>query len=428
MKKVLTDRYLKSLKPAPSGKRSITWDAVVPGLGIRITDKGHTTFVVGARFPGAKHFTLRELGAYGVLTLEQARNRAREWLVLIAAGTDPREREAGLKLAEQRRRENSFAAVAEDFIRLHVIGPDPANPRQRKGKEVAHDIRREFIARWERRPITSITAHDVVAVIDAVIARGARHQARNVFGYARRLFGWAIARGVYGITSSPLDRMKPRDLIGEKKARTRTLTDPEIIALWRAAGRLGYPYGPLFQLLLLTGQRRSEIAEASWREIDLKARLLTIPAERMKGDAPHTVPLTDDALRIIEALPRFGDGDYLFSATREARPINAFTRPKTRLDRLMLEELRRDHPEAELPPFTIHDVRRSMRTGLSALPIPGLVRELVIGHAKPGLHKIYDQFAYLDEKRHALELWAARVRSLIEPPPDKVIPLRPSSA
>ena len=73
--------------------------------------------------------------------------------------------------------------------------------------------------------------------------------------------------------------------------------------------------------------------------------------------------------------------------------------------------------------FVLHDIRRTMRTGLSALPIPDNIRELTIAHARPGLHKVYDQFAYEAEKRRALELWAARLRSIVEPPPDNVVPL-----
>jgi integrase len=428
VRKVLTDRYLKNLKLAPPGKRPITWDAVVPGLGIRVTDKGHATFVLGARFPGRKHFTPRELGEYGALRLEQARGQARKWLALIAAGIDPREHAEEQKLTEQRRRANSFEAVTEEFLRLHVVGPNPAHPRQSKGREVERDIRKEFIARWGKRPITSITPHDFVAVIDEVVARGSPYQARNLYGYAQRIFNWAIGRGVYGITNSPLDRMRPRDLIGEKKPRTRTLNDPEIVAFRGAIERLGYPYGPLFLLLLLTGQRKSEIAEARWREIDLKARLLIVPAARMKGDAPHVVPLVDDAVRILEGLPQFANGDYLFSTTVGMMPVNGFSKAKTRLDRLMLEELRKENPEAELPPFVLHDLRRTMRTNLSALPVPDLVREFVIAHAKPGLHKVYDQYAYLPERRHALELWAQRLRSITEPPFDaKILPIRPTS-
>jgi len=133
VKKTLTDRLLKSLKPAPAGKRPIIWDTVVPGVGIRNTDRGHLTFVLGGRFPGSKHFTVRELGEYGAFTLEKARDQARAWLALIAKGIDPRGHIEDLKLAEQRRRENSFEAVADEFIRLNVMGPQSGQAEATQG-------------------------------------------------------------------------------------------------------------------------------------------------------------------------------------------------------------------------------------------------------------------------------------------------------
>ena len=202
-----------------------------------------------------------------------------------------------------------------------------------------------------------------------------------------------------------------------KRARTRVLTDDELRALWKASESLGYPYGPLFQMLALTGQRKSEVAEARWSEFDLAKRLWEIPAERMKSDAGHAVPLSDDAVRILESLPRFTKGDYLFSGSYGQGPVNGFSKNKRALDARMRAELQ------QLPPFVIHDIRRTMRTGLSALPVPDLVRELVIAHSKPGLHRVYDRHAYLDEKRHALDLWAKRLRDIIEPAPANVVAL-----
>jgi integrase len=185
------------------------------------------------------------------------------------------------------------------------------------------------------------------------------------------------------------------------------LNDNEIRALWRATDEIGYPYGALFRLLLTTGQRKSEVAEARWSEIDLDKKLWTIPAERMKGDAAHVVPLSDAAINVLSTLPRFERGDCLFSVNG-TKPVNGFAKVKSALDRAMKVE----------QPFCTHDLRRTMRTGLSAIPgISDLVRELVIGHTKPGLHKVYDQHAYLDEKRHALDAWAARLQAIVEPPP-----------
>ena len=397
-RKTLTDRTLKALKPSPDGKPYDIMDAVVPGLGVRVLGGGRRSFILVGRFPGSRNPTRRALGEYDALTLDKARERARQWLELIRVGKDPAVEEEALRLSEARKRENSFAAVAEDFIRLAVIGPNPERPKQRKGPEVERDLRREFIKRWGSRPILDITPQEVVAVLDEAVARGAEYQAHNLLGHVRRLFNWAIARGCYGLELSPCDRMKPRDVIGKKALRNRVLSEAEVFAQWRASGRIGYPYGPLFRLLILTGQRKSEVGEARWREFDpqlvklLRERrddfvdwskvpsdwkVWTIPAERMKADASHSVPLTDDALEILAEIPHAKRGDFLFSTTFGEKPVSGFSKAKTRLDREMVRTLKAiarrsgdDLNAVELAPFVLHDLRRTMRTGLSALPIP----------------------------------------------------------
>ena len=120
--------------------------------------------------------------------------------------------------------------------------------------------------------------------------------------------------------------------------------------IWQATQKLGYPYGPLFQLLALTGQRRSEVAEARWSECDLSGKLWTIPAERMKANAAHAVPLPRQAVEILEALPRFHHGDYLFSTTFGVKPVNGFSKAKRRVDELVLAEANR------LDAWRIHDI------------------------------------------------------------------------
>jgi integrase len=417
-KKTLNDRLLNSLKPAKPGQRYEVMDSIVPGFGVRVTDKGRRTFVLVARFPGSQNPTRRAIGEYGALTLDKAREKARSWIEVLGKGIDPEAEEERQKLQELRLKENSFAAVAEEFIRLAVIGPDRKCPKQRKGFVVERELRGEFIERWAKRPITSITPHDVVAVLDAAVERGAPYQAHNLLGHVRRLFNWAIARGVYGLDRSPCDRMKPKDVIGKKALRTRILRDAEMRALWAATESMGYPYGPLIRLLVLTGQRKSEVSDARWSEFDLQRALWTIPAERMKADAPHTVPLTAEAVAVLESLPRFPNGGHLFSTTLGQKPVSGFSKAKIRLDEFLSAELRNRAGElgiVHFEPWTIHDIRRTVRTGLSALPIPDLVRELVIAHAKPGLHKVYDQYGYLDEKRRALESWEARLLEIVRP-------------
>jgi integrase len=383
----------------------------VPGFGVRITDRGAKSYTLYTRFPPSDAPARRLLGDADKLGLAAARKKAKAWLDLVEQGIDPKETARQAKLAGQRSKRTTFAVVAEAWLADVVRG------KQRKAREVEADVNREFISRWGNRPITEITASDVREAIRQVKNR-APAQARNVLGHAKRLFDWAVAQEEeYGLNGNPAAGVRPKDIIGRKVPRQRVLTDTELRALWLAAGKLGYPYGPVFRLLALTGQRKSEVAEvASWREFDLKQKLWTIPAERMKGGAAHEVPLTDDVIAILQALPRF-KGDFVFSTTFGAKPVNGFSKAKVNLDKAMAVEL-----GGAVDPFVIHDIRRTMRTGLSALPaIPDIVRELVIAHAKKGLHKTYDLHAYRQEKRQALELWAARLRSIVNPPTGNVV-------
>jgi integrase len=435
-RKTLSDRTLKSLKAAAENKHYDRWDSIVPGLGVRVSDTERKTFVLVARYPGSKNPTRRALGVYGAITLEEARTKARDWLNLIRRGVDPAIEQERQRAAELRKQENTFAAVAEDFIKAKLA-------KERKGKEVARDIRRvlggvcpednyidgerkgAIVGAWGKRPITDITPLEVRNLIKGFVDAGKPYQAHNLLGYARRLWNWAIGQHAYGIETSPCDRLKPKDIIGKKRARSRVLSDAELRAAWRGGEALGYPYGPLFRLLILTGQRKSEVAEALWSEFDLAKKLWVIPAERMKADAAHAVPLSDDAVALLKALPTFNSGDYLFSTTFGKSPVNGFSKGKIRLDEKMLEILHENDRKAKLPDFVIHDIRRTVRTGLSSIPgISDLVRELVIGHTKPGLHKVYDLHAFIDEKREALELWAARLRSIVN---SNVSPLRRSA-
>jgi integrase len=414
---------IRSLKAAE--KPFDVKDTQVPGLHVRVMPTGRRSFVLLGRFPGKPHPTRRALGGYGELTLEEARDKAREWRKLISRGIDPQVQEERDRQLVLRQQCITFAAVAEDFIRDKL-------PSERKGREVEQDIRRELLPKWGGRAITDITALDVRNLVKAIKdRRGTPYQAHNVLIIIRRLFGWAIDQAVYGIEQSPCDRLKPKSIVGRRLSRTRVLDNDELRAFWRATGRLGYPYQHIYRLLALTGLRRNEVAWARWSEFNLEQKVWTIPAERMKGGAAHVVPLTADVLAILHELPRFRDGGFLFSTTFGRKPVRGFNRAKHRLDCHMLRSWQaigrirgEDRRNKTISPFVIHDVRRTMRTGLSALPIPDLVRELVVAHTKPGLHKVYDQHAYQNEKLHALTLWAGRLRSIVQPPPANVTPIR----
>jgi hypothetical protein len=244
MKRNLTDRTLKSLRPTKPGTHTDVWDLGFPGFGVRVSDTGRRTFVLTARYPGSKNPTRRKLGVYDRVSLEEAREKARGWIKLIAKGIDPESAEEAARHAALRQ-ENTFLAVTEEFFKRHLS-------KTRQFKKAEGVIRREFVSRWAARPITEITRRDVLAVVDGLVDAGKPYQAHNVLGYARRIFNWAISRGVYGLENSPCDRMRPKEIIGAKKARTRVLNEDELRALWKASEAMGYPYGALFQMLALT--------------------------------------------------------------------------------------------------------------------------------------------------------------------------------
>jgi integrase len=411
-KRTLTDRAIKTLKPAKPGTLYDLMDALVPGFGVRVSETGRRTFILVARFPGSRNPTRRALGQYGALTLEQARSKARNWIELIRRGTDPKVQEERARREELRKQQTTFEAVAEDFIERHVKG-------QRRAKDTEREIRKELISRWKTRPISEIARDDVVRLIEEIADRPAPYLSHIVLGHIRSLFNWAINRGTYGLENSPCDRVKPATLIGPKLPRQRVLQDPELASLWRASETLGYPFGPLYRLLLLTGARKGELAGARWREFDLGKKIWTVPPERFKSNATHLVALSEQAAVIIEALPRFTKGDHLFSTMFGEKPVSGFSKAKARLDKMMTEDM-----GSALAPWVIHDIRRTVRTRLASLRVSDMVAEMVIGHGRRGLQRVYDQHGYEAEMREALELWAGRLRDIVSPAPENVVELR----
>ena len=426
MKKKLTVRGINALKPAETGKRTVIWDTEVSNFGVRVTDAGKISFIVMRRIgpggaPVRRVVAEHRCGAeYTDGLLTRAREDAREMLREMAKGVDPKakaEAEADRQKAEAARADaakaeraaNSFEAVAEDFIKRHVLASEKGRPKLKSGPEVAATIRREIVPKWRGRLITEIARRDVVKLLESVVDDGRASVAHHLLAYLSKLYNWAIARDTYGLQSSPITRGMAKDIIGAKKPRQRVLSNPEIVEVWQAAASLAKPFDSFVRMLLVTGQRLREVANARWSEIDLDAKLWTIPAARMKGDAAHEVPLSPLAVDLLSALAKPEQrkaSAYLFSTTGGNAPISGFSKAKASLDKLIAEaRIEADLAAEPIAPFVFHDLRRTMRTALSGLPIPDMVAELVIAHAKPGLHKVYDQHAYRDEKRRALNLW-----------------------
>jgi integrase len=250
------------------------------------------------------------------------------------------------------------------------------------------------------------------------IAESSPSAARQTWIYTQRLFGWALNRDTYGLASSPCERVSITDLIGAPRTRERILSSSELNTIGETTEAGQFPLDPFVRLLAVLGCRRGELAGMRRGELDLAAGLWHLPGNRTKNEEPRTLPLPRMAVDILSALPSF-PGPYVFTTTSGERPISGFTKLKARLDRRL---------GVEAPPglsdWTFHDLRRTMRTHLSALPIAGTVAELMIGHKQRGIRAVYDCYQYLEEQRAGFELWAARLRGIVEPAPENVAPLR----
>jgi integrase len=380
-RKILTDTQVRTLEPAAPGTRYSIGDSVVTGLEVRVTDRGTKTFTLRTRLRGEASQRW-VIGAVGSISLKAARKTAQAWLEKIAEGTDPREFEKQKRADQAKQDANTFAAVAEEFIQRHLKG-------KRKAAVVEREIRAELMPAWGETPIAKIAQRDVVDLLETVKDRGiSGAYARNIWTHTKSIFDRAISRGL--LESSPTDRIKPKTILGEKRIRERVLSDDELRAIWQAAAD-NYPMGSLTQWIMLTGCRLSEGLGATWEEFDDK--VWTIPAERFKMAAIHSIPLTDAMKDFLSRLPRWKAGDYLFSMDGKA-PFQGTSKGKLRLDKA-----------SGVSDWVLHDVRRTCRTRLSALRVPEPVSELVIGHSKKGLERIYNQHRYIDEMREALTAW-----------------------
>jgi integrase len=380
--------------------------------------------------PAPRTTPRREIEAVGNISLAKARDRAKEWIELIRQGKDPKAEEERQKREEARKQACTFEMVAEDFIKDRVIGPDPKHPIQRRAKWAERTIRDPFITALGNRAVTNINREDVVTLIK-LKKRTAPEEARFQLAIIKSMLSWALDQS-YGLDRNVAADIKPQNIIGEKNVRDRILGDTELRALWTVTDQTPYPVGPLYKLLILSSLRLNEVAKASWPEFDLTKREWLIPAARMKGRnsgsdgrkaKAHLVPLTQAMIEVLESLPRFEHGDFLFSTTMGHKPLHIGTKVKAAIDAKMLEELRLlakergdDSRRVALEPFVNHDIRRTVRSNLARLRVPESVAEAVLAHAKPGISKTYNLHQYADEKREALEQWVALLREIVTPP------------
>ncbi len=420
VQKVITDKMLENLNPA-AGARVEVWDSYVEGFGYRASTKGRGSFFIMYRLDGRQR--RMSLGRYPIMGLEEARGRAKVALAAAKANRDPVQEEDARKREEGEKRARTMQAAVDDFLLKY--------PRYRPSTraEVSRLLKKEVLPTLKERPVSSVTRRDIARVVNAVADRGAAITANRVLAYLGAFFSWLVERGE--LEATPLVNLaKP----APERSRDRVLTDGELRAVWLAGESMAYPFGRVVQLLLLTAQRRDEVAGMRRKDVDLAQGLWTLEREATKSDRRHEVPLSPGAVELLKDLPERGDLFFAAMSIRKKgdetpRHISGWSNFKTALDKKAVEIMtkeeaelaekeRRPSREVSLPAFTLHDLRRTAASGMARLGIAPHVVERVLNHSSgtiKGVAAIYNRHDYAPEMRHALNAWAAHVEGLVVP-------------
>lgn len=387
----LKDRTVANAKlPEPPKKYIEYWDTLLPGFGLRVNAGGKRTFMLFIRVNGKQR--RQTLGTYPALSLTEARALARERMDEADRGIDRNRQKVLERHAAARRQAATFEVAAAHFIEDYA---------KAKGLRTWHlmerDILEIFNPVWGALPVAEITRDDIKDLLREK-ARTAPIRSNRLLALIRKLLNWCVDEGL--IETNPASRIVP---YGKIQERDRVLSDPEKVLFWNSTGELGEPYASMLKVLALTAQRIGEVSGMRWAELDLAKGEWLIPRERAKRGVANLVPLSPEAVAIIDALPRMND--CVFTSGRAGnRPLSGFSKCKVRIDRLM--------PDVE--PWIFHDLRRTAATAMRELGHDRLTVSGILNHAEVGTTKIYDRYGMAAEKRAALEGWARHLIRLAD--------------
>jgi integrase len=371
--------------PTPA-KDVVHWDSGCPGFGVKVTPKGRKVFIVLYR-SGGTGSRLRKytIGPYGRVTVHQARAAA---LKIFAARTDGRDPAAEKQQARRRLVVDRVEDVVELFITEHVS-------KTRSAREISRLLRREVNPRWGTHSVHEIGKRQIIELVTEVAARGTPSAANKLLKVVKAFFGWCVGRAILDI--SPANGLSAP---ARERARDRVLEDGELACILRAARQMDGPYGGIVELLALTGQRREEVAQLTWDEIDLASRTWTLPASRTKNGKPHIVYLSNEAIAVL--MPR--QGKFVFSLTG-TKPFQSFSAAKRELDKL-----------SQVTGWRLHDLRRTCVSGMARLGVAPHVADKVLNHQTgtiSGVAAVYQRHEFLVERKEALERWGTHVSDLL---------------
>lgn len=409
-----TDRFISSFAPLEGAKDRQAFDTECKGLGIRATANGNKLFIVRWTDTATGRRVREPLGAWGSLTIEKAREAARIRLGRLAAGFDPKaEREARKAEDEHKRADAARAKVEaaftlekliEDWAKLHL-----ASRRPRYAAEAERALRVTFAAHLNR-PARGLDHAAVTAALDAMTGEGKTSMAGRTMAYGRACFGWAVKRRRLAV--NPFAGLPVIE--GANPTRDRVLNDLEVGEIWRAADGLGQPFGPITRMLLLTAQRREEVAAMRWSEISADGVTWSLPNRRVKNGRAHLVHLSEPARAVLANMPQIAGQDLIFSTTGKTAP-SGFSRAKSALDTAMVKariKAGASEEQAVCEAWRFHDFRRTAVTWMAGAGFPPHVADKVLNHAGgtiSGVQAVYQRQEFLAERKAALEAWAAHV-------------------
>lgn len=373
-------------KPDPKKRLTIS-DPDTRGLYVRITPKGARTWTIVARDPEGKQ-VWREVGDVDLMSLSDAREKAREGVARIKAGQSAFEETAPTPPMP-----DLFPTVLDTFITRHV-----KKAGLRNAPEIERAFKKYVTPEWKERPFASIRRSDVTKLVDKIEDENGPVQADRTLAYLSKLFSWYQSREDDYV--SPVVRGMRRTNAKER-ARDRVLSDEEIRALWSAASGAG-AFGAFLQLLLLTGQRRAKVMAMRWEDVS-EDGVWTIPTEAREKGNPGTIKLPKMARDILAARTPVKDNPFVFPGRGETAMA-------------LGDKLKKDFDEITgFSDWRLHDLRRTAKTLMRRAGVSGEISERVLGHVIGGVEGVYDRYDYEAEKTAALEKLAGLVALILDP-------------
>jgi Site-specific recombinase XerD len=406
----LTAQTVDRMKP--SDKRQQIADDNCPGLNLIVQTSGKKGWTVRYRVNGTQR--RMTLGSYPVLSLADARQRAREVFAAAAEGRDPAEEVRAAKAPKPEHDRDKVSSLLSQYAKRHLKS-------LKSGDTVKRELDRFVGKAWGDRDIHEIQKRDVIDLLDEIADSGRVVTANRIRAYLSKFLNWCVERDI--LPMNPATGVKP---VAKEKSRDRVFSDEEVRWFWQACDDLGFPWGPVGQVLLLTGQRLGEVVGQS--DTEVMGDLWHLDAGRTKNGRAHDVPLSKPVRDVLAGVTRIADRkgkvQFIFTTTGET-PLSGFNKGRNHIADRMAEIASGEAGEdVTIPHWTFHDLRRTAATGMARLGIAVRVTEAVLNHVSGtggGIVAVYQRHDYADEKRRALDAWAGLVAEIVRGKAENVV-------